>query len=88
MHMVLSATVLTPATPFVAAAFCFCQVFMMHPPIDCAPSDELAVNLTVRRREDNHRLLAVDAEVTVTGASQYAQGEGAVGTRKLRWNVD
>lgn len=60
----------------------------MHPPIDCAPNDELAVELKVSRRQDNHRLLAVEADVTVKGDSQYAQGEGAVGTRKLKWNVD
>lgn len=64
------------------------QVFMMHPPVDCAPDDSLAVDITVSRREDNHRLLAVEMDVTVTGASSYAQGEGSVGTRKLKWNVD
>lgn len=60
----------------------------MNPPIDCAPSDSLAVDIRVCRREDNHRLLAVDMGVTVKGTSGYAQGEGAVGTRKLKWNVD
>lgn len=64
------------------------QVFMMHPPVDCAPDDSLAVDITVSRREDNHRLLAVEMGVTVTGTSSYAQGEGSVGTRKLKWNVD
>lgn len=64
------------------------QVFMMHPPIDCAPNDELAVDITISRRQDNHRLLAVDMQVTVTGSSAYAQGPGAAGTRTLKWNVD
>jgi len=67
---------------------CRPQVFMMHPPIDCAPKDDLAVDIKVARREDNHRLLAVEMDVTVTGSSAYAQGEGSVGTRKLKWNVD
>lgn len=64
------------------------QVFLMHPPIDCAPNDALAVDIQVSRREDNHRLLAVDIDVAVTGSSAYAQGEGAAGSRKLKWNVD
>ena len=61
---------------------------MMHPPIDCAPKDDLAVDITISRRQDNHRLLSVDMKVEVTGTSGYAQGEGAVGTRKLKWNMD
>lgn len=61
---------------------------MMHPPVDCAPSDNLAVDINISRRQDNHRLLAVELDVTVTGTSAYAQGEGSVGTRKLKWNVD
>jgi protein arginine N-methyltransferase 1 len=62
------------------------QVFMLHPPIDCAPGDNLTVSTVISRREDNHRLLKVTMDVGVEGSSAYASsGEGA---RKLRWNVD
>jgi hypothetical protein len=61
---------------------------MLHPPIDCAPNDTLAIDTVISRRSDNHRLLAVTMDVAVTGDSVYARGEGAVGMRKLRWNVD
>lgn len=61
---------------------------MLNPPIDCAPGDSLAVDVKVSRRSDNHRLLEVTIDATVQGDSAYATGEGAVGTRKLKWNMD
>eukprot|EP00775_Hariotina_reticulata_P000191 gene191-383_t len=61
------------------------QVFLVHPPIDCAPNDSLSVKLHISRRTDNHRLLQVALDVKVEGKSMYA-AEGS--TRMLKWNVD
>lgn len=62
------------------------QTFPLHPPIDCAPGDKLRVEMEVSRRQDNQRLLAVKASISVEGDSIFA--EQCKSPRTFRWNIE
>lgn len=43
------------------------QSFFLHPPVDCAEGDVLAVEIDVVRRKDNQRLMDVKIQHRVEG---------------------
>ncbi len=62
------------------------EAFYIHPPIDCGPTDKLACTISVSRRKENHRLLAVKVAVKVEGDSVFAEQSQA--PRVLEYNID
>jgi protein arginine N-methyltransferase 1 len=79
--------VLTTAPDEAGATHWGQQVFPLSPPVRGGPGDALAGSVTIARRSDNHRLMAVDFEWALEGGSTLAKAAGG-GTRKASFQVE
>jgi len=61
------------------------QTFVMYPTLECAPGDTIKGDIVVTRRNDNQRLLKVEADVVVEGNSAFARNSKP---RKFIYNID